>query len=244
MGRAGWWPLPCSIPLLGSGCAWATWGPSGPPQPEQGRAWTPAEPGCGGDRHLRSSRLVQVPTSRLSCPARTFRGDPTLQTTGAGGRDGQHRALPEPSPQTSPSQKNSTTHNSEKSLSLNKIHGNASNTSASPSVFIPGELDKIFFPHREYLNKCLNFPLDPSPSAGDTAGSPGMSPSQWPPFQQRTAWPDPVLPCRPPRGAELTPCPAPRCHGAMPHYGPSDNGAKPAAAPCERLMPGLGQEAP
>jgi len=70
MERAGQWPQPRSVPLPCHGCIWAP----RPPIPEQGWAQTPAEPGCGGDRHLPASRLVQVPPSGLSCAPRTSRG--------------------------------------------------------------------------------------------------------------------------------------------------------------------------
>lgn len=65
MGRAGRRPLQRSVPLLSHGFTWAA---HGPPISEWGWAQTPTEPGCGRDCRLPGSHLVQVPTSRLSCP--------------------------------------------------------------------------------------------------------------------------------------------------------------------------------
>lgn len=98
-----------------------------------------------------------------------------------------------------------------------------------------------YFPPRGDLNKCLNFPPDPSPSAGGTAGSPWGVPM---PVEDSVSGPGATVPsmwC----GAHPMPIPAMPWGSAV--LRPPSNGAKPAATlclPCERLTLGLGQKAP
>lgn len=146
------------------------------------------------------SHLPRCPCPACPVPTGTILEGSNLPTAGAGGRDGWHRARPEPSLQmkskNNPHPPLHTHTQFRKILFPSKSHENTSNASDIPFVIIPGELYGITSPHRGDLNKCPNLLPDPSPSVGGTAGSPQDVPVPAVPVSVRRAWLHLVLPSR------------------------------------------------
>lgn len=123
-----------------------------------------------------------------------------------------------------------------KNLFPKKIHGNASNAPETSLCLHPWGIRGDIFPSRGDLNKCLNSPPDPRPSAGGTACSPQGVPI---PVEEAVAGPGAAVPPR--RGAELCDAVGQRRVTAPQKW--SQTCGRPVP-PRERLTLGLGQEAP
>lgn len=186
------------------GCVWAIPSASRCPHPSGDGHRTLQSWGTGG-----AITSPAAASSRCPCP-----GGPDLQTAGAGGRDGQHRVLPELSPRTDPNQK--IPHHPKfrkKSFPQQnpwKCLEYLSETFCLPLWGIIQDFcyKKNFPPlHQEYLNKCLNFPPDPSPSEKGHSRFPLGCPHPSGPHPSRGQHGQTWC-CRPPRAVqELTPCP-------------------------------------
>lgn len=131
MGRAGQWPLAPSSAV-------AVCGPSQAP-PD-----APTQVGMGTEPCRAGVQGGPSPPPQLPRPGAHVLGVLICKLLGLGAGTGSTESCLSCHPELIQIKKSPTTQNSEKSLFPNKIHGNASNTSARPFVFLSGELYKIF----------------------------------------------------------------------------------------------------